>query len=338
MDLSVWNVNHHEWPSDEENREKLIFLLQYAILAPSGHNTQPWLFRYSNDGLELYADRTRCLPVVDPEDRELIISCGCALHYLCVAARKFDMRAQVSTFPDPSSPDLLARINLAAADPASNDELLSFHAILQRRTNRHPFNERIPPQEVMDQIADTAKEEKAWMQFIVRDDKRRKTAELIAQGDRIQASDKHFRRELSSWVHANRSQHSDGMPGYAFGIGDFASNLGPFILRTFDWGNGQAAKDLQLALGSPVLAVLGSKTDTPESWLHIGQALATVLLKLTTEGLSASFLNQPIEVAKLRPQLQELLDLEGHPQLLLRIGYGPEVQPTPRRGVKEVLY
>lgn len=58
--------------------EKLHFLLRYAILAPSGHNSQPWLFKIvgNNNIIEVYADRSRALPLVDPDERELIISCG----------------------------------------------------------------------------------------------------------------------------------------------------------------------------------------------------------------------------------------------------------------------
>ncbi len=67
----------------ETKRSTLRSLLKYAVLAPSGHNTQPWLFRPTEkDDLYLIADRTRALPVVDPHDRELIISCGAALDHL----------------------------------------------------------------------------------------------------------------------------------------------------------------------------------------------------------------------------------------------------------------
>lgn len=231
MDLNAWDANDNDWPLNGDDREKLHFLLRYAILAPSGHNTQPWLFKLSGNTLELHADRTRCLPVVDPEDRELVISCGCALYFLSTAARKFSYRTEIEEFPDPSSPDLLAQINIVSAEPASKNELKLFTAILKRHTNRQAFEKRRPPQEILNQLIGVAEEERVWLQIISEEDKRQAIADLIAEGDRIQASNKHFRRELSSWVHSNRSRCSDGMPGYAFGIGDFASNLGPFILR-----------------------------------------------------------------------------------------------------------
>lgn len=61
-------------------------MLARAIRAPSSHNTQPWLFDCRDERIDLLADRTRALPANDPEDRELTISCGCALMTLRVAA------------------------------------------------------------------------------------------------------------------------------------------------------------------------------------------------------------------------------------------------------------
>jgi hypothetical protein len=73
--------------------------LNYAVLAPSGHKSQPWLFNVSGDAVELHADRTRALPVVDPQDRALVISCEAALFFLRVASRRFGHADEVRTFP-----------------------------------------------------------------------------------------------------------------------------------------------------------------------------------------------------------------------------------------------
>jgi hypothetical protein len=164
-------------------------------------------------------------------------------------------------------------------------------------------------------------------------------ADLIAEGDRIQLSDKRFRRELASWIHPNRSHSKDGMPGYAFGYNDIMSYIGPFVLRTFDIGKGQAAKDRQLAAGSPTLAILGTRSDERMDWLKTGMALSRILLAAQSENVWSSFLNQPIEVPELRPKVQELVKEEGKgfPQIMLRMGYGKEIKPTPRRSVEDVL-
>ena len=69
--LQAWNVSAADFPEGGDATAKMLFLLRYAALAPSGHNTQPWLFSLQDDSFELYADRTQALPVVDPGDRAL---------------------------------------------------------------------------------------------------------------------------------------------------------------------------------------------------------------------------------------------------------------------------
>jgi nitroreductase len=78
-----------EFPLDAGADEQLQFLLRYAVFAPSSHNTQPWLFRIQGHELDLIADLNRSLPIVDPMNRELIISCGAALNHLQTATRYF---------------------------------------------------------------------------------------------------------------------------------------------------------------------------------------------------------------------------------------------------------
>ncbi len=83
LTLDPWQIEESDFPANGTTTEKLKFLLNYAILAPSGHNTQPWFFTIEDNAIELYADRTSTLPVVDPNNRELIISCGAA-YFICV--------------------------------------------------------------------------------------------------------------------------------------------------------------------------------------------------------------------------------------------------------------
>src|SRR5579872_7143224 len=105
-------VADEDFPHDGTTEEKLIFLLEYAVLAPSGHNRQPWIFRVHDDVVDLFADRSRALPAIDPADREMIMSCGAALFHLLLALRHFGYCDSFTAFPTPAEPDLLARIGL----------------------------------------------------------------------------------------------------------------------------------------------------------------------------------------------------------------------------------
>ena len=127
------------------------------------------------------------------------------------------------------------------------------------------------------------------------------------------------------------------MPAYAQGVREVMTLVGSLPIRTFDLGKGVAASNLELAEHSPVLGVLGTPDDTPAQWLRAGQALQRVLLLACGSGVSASFMNQPIEVESLRSRVLSLVNRTGHPQVVFRMGFGPEPRLMPRRGVGEVL-
>src|SRR4029453_18255107 len=84
--------------------------LRAAVAAPSVYNTQPWLFRVTEREIEVYADPTRQLGVVDPRGRELMISVGAALFNLRVAMLADGRTPTVRLFPDGAEPDLVATV------------------------------------------------------------------------------------------------------------------------------------------------------------------------------------------------------------------------------------
>jgi iron-sulfur cluster repair protein YtfE (RIC family)/nitroreductase len=316
--------------------EKLAYLIRYAVLAPSSHNSQPWRFRLADDSVELLADRSRALPVVDPDDRELVMSCGAALFTLRVAIRHHGLDDEIELLPDEGDPDLLARIRLGKPRPPTRAEKLLFWAISSRHTNRSAFKKRPVPETLLTELAQAAESEGAHLRVLERDEERNQLADLIAEGDKRQFADASFRRELAAWIHAGRGHTNDGMPAHALDIPGRFTPFAPLLVRTFDVGKGTAAHDRKIAERSPALAVLGTPDDTPRDWLVGGQALARVLLRATQDDVSASFLNQPIEVADLRAAVSRLAGV-GVPQLALRLGYGPTVKATPRRPLSDVV-
>jgi nitroreductase len=335
--LEPWDLDPDAFPEDGTVADKLAYLVGYAVLAPSGHNTQPWRFRMRGDVLELWADRTRRLPVVDPDDRALIISCGAATFHLRVAAQAHDLPVRVETLPDGDEADLVARVWLEDGEVPVPDARRLAAAIPLRRTDRARFEERELPGPVLEELQRDVAAEGAHLSIIGDEPMKRRLAQLVAEGDRRQMADRRFRRELAMWVRANTSPRADGVRGHGFGFSDLVSHLGPLVIRTFDLGNSQAAKDEQIAQGSPILAVVSTADDDAGSWVSAGQGLARMLLRARDRGVSASFLNQPVEVAELRTELADVLGLQGPPQLLLRLGYGSMPPPQPRRPVDEVL-
>lgn len=336
--LEVWTVPETEFPEGGGAEEKLKLVLRYAILAPSGHNSQPWRFGVRRGRIELVADRNRTLWMVDPEGRELTMSCGAALFFLRLALRHFGYAGAVALLPDPGNPDLLATVELGERAEISLEDEALFQAIPERRTHRAAFEDRNVSDVLLNALRAAAESEGAWLQVVDDPDARERVAELVAEGDRRQFADRGFRKELAGWVSSNRDERRDGVPGYGFGFSDGVSRLGPFIMGAFDWGPVWGRRDRRVVMRAPVLVVLGTESDEPLDWLRAGQALGRVLLRAQNDGVYASHLNQPIELEALRRRLRDAIGRpRAFPQLLLRMGYGHAVVPTPRRRVEEVL-
>jgi hypothetical protein len=335
-----WKVAENDFPINSTTSEQLKFLLNYAILAPSSHNTQPWRFKIVDDTIELYTDKTRALPIADPNYRELIISCGAALFNLRIAIRHFGYRDIVEILPDYNSPDLLARISLGSKRIIKFEENFLFGAISKRCTNRNTFDDCQLPNLLISELEAAARSEGSWLQIItevISHTDRQAVIDLIAEGDRLQMANPSFRQELARWIRNNRC---DGIPAHAQGINQNLDAVAPLIslaVRTFDLGKSQSAKDCKLASQAPVLLLLSSNDDNPQAWLETGEALGHLLLRARIDDVWASFFNQPIQIPLLRSRLQELFPDNGYPQLLLRLGYAKATTPTPRRTVDKVL-
>jgi hypothetical protein len=305
-------------------------LVQAATRAPSSHNTQPWLFRIGTASIELLADRTRALPVNDPDDRELTISCGCALFNLRVAAAFAGLESSVQTVPDTADADLMARVRLGPARTPRAEAALH-DAITARRTCRERFAPAPVPAAALQALAQAAALEGATLAVLDTDRGRAAAAELVAEGDAAQWANPSWRRELAAWMHPRRRGDGLTLPALALPVAQQ-------VVRTFDMGHGVGARDRQLADASPLLALLLTPGDLAPDWLAAGQALQRLLLVGVQHGLQASYLNQPVQVAALRPKLQQLSARTGYAQLLLRIGTPIKAVPAAaRRPLAEVL-
>ena len=301
-----------------------------AVLAPSSHNTQPWFFRLSDSAVDLCADRTRALPANDPEDRELAISCGCALMNLRIAAANLGLNVQVRLLPRPEEPDLLARMFLSGQSdvPADDAELSAFIGI--RRTHREGFASGEVSAFALDQLIEATRQEGAHLVPLLTEEVRHKVAALVAEGDALQWANPGWRRELAAWIRPRRQGDGLSMPALAVPVARL-------VVRTFDMGEGVGEKDRRLAEASPLLVVLSTEGDQLRDWLLAGQALQRTLLIGCKHGLQASYLNQPVQVESLRHRLSDMVSA-GFPQILLRIGYPlKDILPSPRRALDDVI-
>jgi hypothetical protein len=338
---SAWSIDPNEFPANGTAREKLAFLAGYAVLAPSGHNTQPWRFVLGDTHVDVVADMSRALKMVDPHDREMIISCGAAAETLLAAAKAFDLSAELLPLPEADAPTAIARVTLGPSQATGAVNHAMLNAIASRRTVRRPYAETAVPSFVQGLIKDAARPFGVTLHLTDNDQIKDAIAELVVDADHIQFANPAFRDELASWMHPLSSDSGDGLSGPGLGFPDALTRMAAALFRTFNVGGLVATMDKPAAMEAPLIGVFTTPGDTRAEWIATGRALAAVLHILTMNGLVNAFLNQPIEVEETRPELARLVAPGQTPQLLSRFGYLKEGVALPphaaRRSLDEVL-
>ncbi|HMK38021.1 MAG TPA: nitroreductase [Bacteroidota bacterium] len=335
-----YGVNENDFPRGGSAEEQGVFLLRYALLAPSTHNTQPWKFALVPGGIEVYADYSRRMPVVDPGNRELLMSVGAAVFTLRVAAERFGMECRVaySYSGDSERPLAVASLGPRPSTTGGDEGMASlFGPIVRRHTNRFPFLYSRVPENILRNIRGLEVPGKASLAVSTDGVVNNRVGELVAAADRMQLADPSFRSDLAEWIRPNWTQKPDGVTGAALGMNSVAAALGTWTTRVVDTGPIRAAKDRNLCAEAPALVVLQAEDSVPH-WLACGELLQHLLLVLTREGLHHSYFNMPVQVPDLRVRLRALCGLTAWPQILLRVGFSlTEPAVTPRRSVEELL-
>lgn len=334
--LTPWHIDESEFYELESFAEEMRFLLRYAVLAPSGHNRQPWAFRITESGVEVFADYSRRLPIVDPADRELVMSVGAAITNFRVAAAHFGFDTTVVYEHRPEERIPIAVI--AVAETCAPDKALAalFRAIPKRHTNRAPFDGQPIDPCALSRVCDVIDGFPETLRLILSHDRHR-VADMVDQAARVQMARPAFRAEIADWIRPDDDQHTDGLRGDVLGVSPALTAPATWLLRQFDAGPWQAPRDRRLAESASALLLVTAENDRA-SLIGAGEALEILLLTIADAGLQYSFLNQPVEVDAMRERIRTLAGASQPAQLLIRIGSGPAVeQAMPRRQLERVV-
>ncbi len=131
------------------NTDEFKFLVEHAIKAPSGHNTQPWKFENTQDGIILHPDFKRTLPVVDVDNYELYISLGCALENLLIAAKQKSYKFKVH-YPEKQGSSIFVDITKNETGDITPD--LLFNEISKRQVTKTKYNDKALADVVLNQL------------------------------------------------------------------------------------------------------------------------------------------------------------------------------------------
>ncbi len=342
--FEAWEVKESDYPADASLEDRMRFVLRYAILAPSGPNTQPWKFALGRGSIFVYADLNRSLPHVDPSNRTLYMSVGCAIANLAIAAEHFGFAADPSYFPggpdrakDPGL-DLVAEVGLfpQKTDNGQRPGIDLFTQITERHTTKDRFDKEPLSNQDLQQIASCFDQPGMYLAFYEKREDRDRLNDIVSRAHRLQLAKKEFRRNLAQWLRSNNTTEPDGMPLYTFGVPDAVSIGFPAAFKEFDLSRAVIYRDSGLIYGCSALGVLSSENDDKLTWTHCGFFLEKMLLMAAAHQVRASFFSQPIGHPDLRQELKAIAS-RGHPQLLFGLGRAKPMRPSPRRPLEDVI-
>src|SRR5512141_1154795 len=211
--IATYDIEEAEFPRTGSLEDQFRFLLRYVILAPSTHNSQPWRFILTDDGIEIFADYTRRLPVVDRGNREMLMSIGAAIMNLRVAAAHFgfECRVDYNLSGDSERPIAFAALVPDAAPDAKAEGLAPlFAAIPRRHTNRNPFLVTRIPASVLGMVS--ALNAGRSVGVLVSTDGRlnEKVGDLVVTAERLLMADAAFRKDNAEWLRPGWTDRADG--------------------------------------------------------------------------------------------------------------------------------
>jgi nitroreductase len=310
-------------------------LIRYATLAANGHNTQPWRFRINEGGVDILPDFSRRTPVVDPDDHHLFASLGCAAENLALAA---EARGRPGELRFDSANDGSVVFAFGTGPTAGSD---LFDAVPRRQSTRAEYDGRPVGTADLQTLATAAAVLGVDLVLITDRQQIDRVRDLVVAGNSAQMADAAFVRELKTWLRFSPSEAikaGDGLFSGSSGIPTLPAWLGPLV---FDWVFRAAAENDKYAhhlRSSAGVAVFVSQRDDRDHWVRAGRACQRFALQATALGLKYAFVNQPVEVAGLRPELAALVGMPGRrPDIVMRFGYGPTFPFSARRPVEAAL-
>jgi nitroreductase len=310
-------------------------LVRQATLAASSHNTQPWKFRIEQDRVIILPDFSRRCPVVDPDDGHLFKSLGCAAENLVHAAAAQGFSADVRFDAAADGVAVLLRPDSTAR---ATD---LYRAIPGRQCVKAVYDGTPVDSAEIEALVEAGRRSSVRTIVLASDAQKDAVVDYVNRGNTAQLTDRAFRDELVSWIRFNPAQAlrtGDGLAGRTSGQPSLPSWVAKAIVGLVITPKGQAKTDAEGIASAAGVAVFASSRDDKAAWIEVGRAYERFALQATALGIRTAFINQPIEVRELRPELESWLGLDGeHALLMVRFGHGPTAPFSLRRPLDDVI-
>jgi len=300
-------------------------ILYLASLAPSGHNTQPWSVKY----MEPYhwiicSDKSKWLPVVDPTQRETILSIGAFIQNLEYAASNAGYNCQFTILAKTNQEEELIEIKLNKSGPTPS---FSIDKIKNRRTVRSNY---LPDLLKTEDLTYLINEEQDFFHFIPSGAKEYQYLnEQTIEANKIQSYRDAAEKELSEWIRfssndakkycdglTTASMEIEGMPGWI--VRNFYRKNSVMKKSFRDKNIDNVIKQVSQSAGWLLITSKGNEVVT---LLETGKRMQRLFLKVRDKGIAIHPMTQILEEPLTNQSINQSIGISDSIQFILRMGY-----------------
>ena len=315
---------------------------RHAILAPNPHNRQPWMIRLLGDDVaEISCDLEKRLPITDPFDRQITIGFGTFLELARMAAAERGYHMDVEPFPDGEAEprlnsDPVARLTFAKDATVRRDSL--FEAIPIRRSNKEVYDlTRAVEDKKLQQIAANGGSYSSDPDLIDR------LRALILTGIETELLTHDANMESVDLMRIGYDEidaNPDGIDlgGMMIEAGKLTGQIDREQLADPDSQASKIGREQMAETYGSIGALywITTSTNTRFDQLEAGRQYVRANLQATKLGLAMHPMSQTLQeydaVAEPYQAVHNILTEtpNARVQMLARLGYGPQIGPSPR--------
>lgn len=299
-------------------------ILNYASLAPSGHNSQPWLVKIVETNKWIIgADPDRRLPAVDPNNREVMLSLGAFAENLFLAAGTLGLRAEMQIIAKTSFDKEIIEVTLKE----SKSEDYPLERITQRMTAKHGY---IPNEIKKEDVTALSGQLKGRLFYYPRGTEHAQCIEEgVVENFRIQSNRDDAQQELVKWVRLSNEhadQHRDGLTTESMEIRGFSgwfvrnfSKPEDFMKASFRRQGIKLTEELATQGGG--WFIITSEGNSVSDLIDTGRKFENLALMARERNIAIHPMTQYLEEKEGQKQIAENHDTNIIPQFVLRVGY-----------------
>ena len=338
---STWRRSDHVASSDTSPLREIV---RHATLASSGHNAQCWRFSIEDQRITILPDFSRRTAVVDPDDHHLYVSLGCAAENAVLSAASYGLVSEIRFHSRPQTatgrtPGASITIDFERSTQRSSSPL--FDAITERQCTRSEYDGRPVDSGELRKLEAAGTGDGVSVRIVTEHETVERILDCVVEANTLQVGDPKFLSELESWIRfsdAEAIRTGDGLSARVTGNPSIPRRLGTILFRMLTRAKSLNHRYVRQIRSSSGIVVFVSDRDDPAHWVTAGRCYQRFALQATVLDIRNSHLNQPVEVAEMRPQFARALGLgDGRPDLIVRFGRGPLMPRSLRRPLGSVL-